>query len=234
MKKLLYLVICFIISCSTAATIKSDAQSDANYQMGLSYMKEGKYQEAFIEMQKAIKENPDNKLALNALGLIYLKFEDFEKAEMSFLDAIDVDDSFSDAYNNLGVVYSRQKKWDKAIEQFENALKNPLYVSPAQAYYNIGNSYYRLRKYKKAIDNFRKALLRAPQFTSAYYGLALSNNMIELYGEAAAALMEGIKVDPEIEGNRRKAADVFTARIVMTMDEEERKDLEDLREILNY
>jgi type IV pilus biogenesis/stability protein PilW len=234
MRKYLLVFLLILMSCASAPSTADKTQSEAFYQIGLSYMKEQRFQDAFVELQKAIKADPDNKQALNALGLIYIKFEDFDRAEQSFLDALDVDENFSEAYNNLGVVYSRKKDWKRAIVQFENALQNPMYSSPDRAYYNIGNAYYRLKKYRKAIENYKNALRRAPKFFPAYYGLALCNNMIEKYGDASQYLTEGIKLDPEIKGNRRKAGEVFTARIVMTMEEEERRDLEDLREMLNY
>ncbi len=236
MKKVFCILVCAVlISCATTKEESDDViQSDAYYQMGLSFMKEEKFQDAFVEFQKAIKSNPDNKLALNALGLIYLKFEDFERAEQSFLDALDVDGKFSEAYNNLGVVYSRLKKWEKAITQFEMALENPMYPSPERAYYNIGNAFYRMGKYREALRNYRYSVRRVPNFYASYYGMALCYNKIELYGEASQALMEGIKADPEIMGNRRKAGNVFAARRVLTIDEDERNDYLDLREILNY
>ena len=234
MKKLFLFLLIVLVSCATAPSSTDKAQSEAFYQIGLSYMKEQRFQDAYVELQKSMKADPDNKQALNALGLIHIKFEDLDRAEQSFLDALDVDENFSEAYNNLGVVYSRKKEWEKAIQQFENALNNPMYSSPGRAYFNIGNAYYRLKKYRTAITNYQHSLRRAPKFYPAYYGLALCHNMIEKYGDAAQFLTEGIKLDPEIQGNRRKAGEVFTARIVTTIEDEERKDLEDLREMLNY
>lgn len=235
MKKLLYLIFCSIlVSCASTTTSADRTQSDFFLKMGLSYMGEEKYQDAFIEFQKAIQADPDNKEALNALGLIHLKYEDYDKAEQSFLDALDVDVNFSDAYHNLGVVYSAKKQWNRAIGQFENALKNPLYKSPERTYYNLGNAYYRIKKYRVAMKQYQGALRRSPQFYPAYYGIARCYNMIELYGEAAKALADGMLIDPDIKGKRRKAPDVFNARMVMTIEDEHRKDYQDLIEILNY
>lgn len=235
MKKLLYCMLClFLTSCATTATSENKTQSEAHYKVGLAFMKENKFQDAFVEFQKSIQANPDNKNALNALGLIHLKFEDYDKAEQSFLDALDVDENFSDAYHNLGAVYSSRKKWDKAIPQFERALKNPLYESPERTYYNLGNAYYRIKKYRVALKQYESALKRSPQFYPAYYGIALCYNVIELYGEAAKALSDGIMIDSDIKGKREKAADVFNARMVLTIDDDQRKDYRDLIEILNY
>lgn len=234
MKKFASIVFCFLLSCASLSHSERVKQSEAHYEFGLSYMKEGKFQDAFVEFQKSIEYNPDNKTALNALGLIYLKFEDFDKAEQAFLDALDVDEDYSEAYNNLGVIYSRKKEWDKAVKQFENALKSHLYSSPERALTNLGNVYYRLKKYDRAVQYYKKAIRRVETFFPAYYGLALGYNMLGKYGDAAYAISEGIKYDPEIQGDRQKANDVINVRMVMTVDEEGRKDYRDLLEILNY
>jgi len=234
MKRLLCLLLLVLTSCATTQESADQAQSKAHYELGLSFMREENYQKAFVEFQKSIRANPDNKLALNALGLIYLKFEDLDNAEQAFLDALDVDDEYSEAHNNLGVIYSKLKKWNRAAEQFKEALRNPMYASPERAYYNLGNVYYRMKKYRLALEQYRQAVRRAPAFYPAYYGMALCYNMIERYGDAAASLNDGIRMDPEIKGDRQKAADVFNARRVITIEEEERKDYQDLLEILNY
>ncbi|GBE00041.1 lipoprotein NlpI [bacterium BMS3Abin07] len=234
MKKLMYFTLLIVLSCASTPQSSGNKQFNAFYEMGLSYMQEAKYQDAFVQFQKALKDDPNNQFVLNALGLIYLKFEDLNKAEQSFIAALNIDGDYSRAHNNLGVVFSREKKWDKAAVQFENALKNLTYSSPGEAYYNLGNAYYRLKKYKTAIKNYKNALRRSPGFYIVYYGLALCYNMIEEYGDAAFFLAEGIKADPEIKGSRGKAADVFSARLARTVDDDSRKDYHDLMEILNY
>ncbi|MGE5893004.1 MAG: tetratricopeptide repeat protein [bacterium] len=233
--RLTCLVLCLLaLACSSTPDSKSQNQTDAHYDLGLSYMKEGKYQDAFVELNRALETDHNNKLVHNALGLIHLKFEDFDKAERSFREAIDADPEFSDAHNNLGVVYTREGKWDEAIKQFQNALKNPLYQSPEMAYYNLGNAYYRLKKYTLALKHYKDALKRAPSLYPAYYGLALANNALEDYGEASTVIMMGIKNDPEIQGSRQKALAVFDSRMVLSTAPGEKEDYKTLIEILHY
>jgi len=233
MRKLLFLVLILAVACSTTSSQKRK-DADVHYQLGLSYMKEGKYQDAFVEFQKSIDLYPDDKHVLNALGLIYMKFEEFDKSEEVFKEALDIDPEFSEAANNLGVVYSRKKDWKSAIIYFERALQNPLYPSPERAFYNLATAQYRLHDYTIALKHFKDALRRAPNFFPAYYGLALSYNALEDYGEASTALTMGIELDPEIEGKKQKAAKVFNSRMMLSVDDEERDDYRSLIEILHY
>lgn len=234
MRKVLFLLLILAVACSTTSNSKKRQDADVHYQLGLSYMKEGKYQDAFVEFQKSIDIYPDDKHALNALGLIYMRFENFDKSAKAFEEALDLDPEFSEASNNLGVVYSRNKEWKNAIKYFELALQNPLYPSPERAFYNLATAHYRMKEFDMALKNFKDALRRAPKFFPAYYGLALTSNALEEYGEASTALTMGIELDPEIEGDKQKAVKVFNSRMVLSTDDEERADYRAMIEILHY
>jgi len=234
MRKLLFLVLILAVACSTTSSSQKHKEADVHYQLGLSYMKEGQYQDAFVEFQKSIDIYPDDRRVLNALGLIYMKFEELDKSEEVFKEALDIDPEFSEAANNLGVVYSRKKDWKSAIIYFERALQNPLYPSPERAFYNLATAHYRLHDFMMALKYFKDALRRAPKFFPAYYGMALCYNALEDYGEASTALTMGIEIDPEIEGKKQKAAKVFNSRMVLSVDNEEREDYRSLIEILHY
>jgi len=234
MKKILWLLLILTVSCATGANNEERKTADVHYQLGLSYMKEAKYQEAFVEFQKSIDIYPEDKHTLNALGLIYMRFEDLAKSEESFKEALDIDPEFSEAANNLGVVYSRKKDWKSAIKYFEMALRNPLYPSPERAFYNLGTAHYRTNEYTLALKNYKDALRRAPKFYPAYYGLSLAFNALEDYGEASTAITMGIEIDPEIEGSKQKAVKVFNSRMVLAVDEQERNDYRTLIEVLHY
>ncbi|NTU43242.1 MAG: tetratricopeptide repeat protein [Nitrospirales bacterium] len=223
-----------IVSLATAcATPPPNKEAEFNYKMGLSYLSEGDSQKAFVYLQQALQQEPDNKDVLNNLGLIYLSRGDLETARDSLLRATAQDSSFSDAFNNLGVVYTRMEKWQDAINSFQRALSNPLYPSPEKAFYNLGSAYYRSGQYASAIQAFSDALTRSPRFPLPYYGLALAYNKTEMYGDAASAIAKALELDPTYQGNRDKLTDDIRARLETAKGTEE-KDLQDYLEILRY
>lgn len=234
MKKIVVFLCFVVLSCSSVPAEKDKKQADAHFELGLSYMKEEKYQDAFVEFHKALELDRTNKETLYVLGLIHMKFEEFDKAGTFFRDAIDLDEDYSDAHNSLGYVYSKEGKWDEAIKQFELALQNPLYPTPESAHANLGHAHYRLKKYSLALGGYRDALKRAPHLYLAYYGLALVYNALEDYGEASTSIMTGIKNDPAIQGSRQKALEVFQSRMSLTTDPAEKEDYKTLIEILHY
>lgn len=231
--KILILASCLslILGC---ASIKPEQQKDADmfFKLGISYLNEGNYQLAYIQLQKAHSIEPNNKEILNSLGLIHLHFGDLEKSIKFFLDAISVDRHFSTAYNNLGIAYTRMSKWNEAIEQFKKALSNPMYENPESAYFNLGNGYYRLGQYDLSIIAYKDSLKRAPKFSHSYYGLALCYNKIGRYGEASEMLATAIEIDPAYNGDKIKFIQEIKRHYFKS--DGENQDLADYLEIINY
>ncbi|MGW8271748.1 MAG: tetratricopeptide repeat protein [Thermodesulfovibrionales bacterium] len=227
--------LCLLIaSCATAPGADKRKQADGYYDLGLSYFQEGKYQDAYVALQKSLELDPRRKEVLYVIGLVHMKFEDFDKAEERFREAIDIDRDYAEAHTGLGNIYARQKRWDEAIAEFQEALRNPLYREPEVAYYNLGVAYFRTEKYALAVKSYRDGLRRAPQMYNVHYYVALAFNALGNYGEAADSLSAGISYDPQILGDRQKAFDVFRARMDLATDEGERRDYKYLIEMLNY
>ncbi len=224
-------LIFLLISCVT--TGKDIEKSNAHYELGRSYFNENKIQMAYVEFQKALELNPDDKEALNALGVVNLQFDNLQKAEESFLKAIKIDSNYSEAHTNLGATYGRMGRWSDAINSFKTAIKNPLYKTPEIAYNGLGDAYYRLGRIDEAIDSYREAVKRMQDFYRPYYGLALCFNAKGRYGDAASAITHAIDLDPLFRGDKDKAIEYFNNQRLEAKDEE-LKNILDYLEILNY
>lgn len=159
--------------CSSISVTPEKARlSNAEYMLGMSYMEQGRTQDAFVEFQKAVRENPDNKAAHNMLGYLYGEREQYKEALASYARAIAIDPRYSEAYNNRASTLITMEQWDDAIASAEQALLNPLYATPEFALNNIGYAQMKKGDYDEAIKSFNKALRRRflPQ---ASYNLAL-------------------------------------------------------------
>jgi len=228
-------ILCLLIvfTCSCATTEEDIQKANAHYQLGLSYFNENKIQMAYVEFQKALEMNPDNKEVLNALGIVYLALDDLQKARDSFLKALTKDPNFSEAHYNLGATYGRMGRWSDAVNSFNVAINNPVYQKHDIAYNSLGDAYYRLGLIDDAIGAYKEAIKRGINFYRPYYGLALSYNAKGRYGDAASAMEEAIERDPFFRGDKDKAIKYFKDRNLKAQDEEA-KDVADYLEILNY
>jgi len=230
----IFILFMFMTTCATTKSSDKAQEATAHYKIGYSYYTEGKFQQAYIEFQKALDINPKDKEVLNAVGILHLiQFEDFEKAIEYFKKALKVDKNYSQARNNLGLAYEKTGRIDEAIASYKKALTNPLYPNPEYAYNNLGRIYYRAGQYDKAIDSFTSALRRVNDYAPSFYFLALCYNAKGYYGDAATALMRAIDLDPRFKGDREKALKYFENRRLIARGDEI-NDLMDYIEILRY
>jgi type IV pilus assembly protein PilF len=104
---LAFLFLFFLCSCAARISENDIQKSNAHLQLGISYVNDNNIQPAFVEFQKAIELNPNDKEAHNAIGVVYLKkLGDNENAVKHFKAAIKIDSNYSEAANNLGSAYA--------------------------------------------------------------------------------------------------------------------------------
>ncbi len=223
-----------LCSCAGLGTDEKIRKASAHYQMGLSLLNNNNIQPAFVEFQKALEFNPDDKEVLNIIGVIYLlNLEDYPKAIEYFQRALRVDPQYAEASNNLGVGYEKIGRYEEAIQYYGKAASNPLYRNAEKALNNLGWAYYRAKRYQESVDAFKNSLRRYPEFSLPYYGLALCFNAMGKYEGAFGALKKAIEYDPAYKGDMEKARRVMEEKRMIAREEEER-DIEDYLEIMKY
>lgn len=141
-------------------------------QLGVGYMREGKYDLAFDRLERALKLAPDYAPAHNAMALLYQLLNEPQKAETHFKRALELSPSDSAAHNNYGLFLCRMSRYEEAEQQFLRALENPLYAVPESAYTNAGLCMYSAGDRVSAETYLRKALEINPQVPMALLRMA--------------------------------------------------------------
>ncbi|MFN8153181.1 MAG: tetratricopeptide repeat protein [Bacteroidia bacterium] len=113
--------------------------SDAWTQLGVSYYRQQKLQDALAAYTQALKYNNIDPVTLNNLGSVYFSMNNFNEALRLYLEAIRYKSDYPDALMNIGSCYGALQKYDLAIRYFEKAIA----VDPQfkQAYYFLGITY---------------------------------------------------------------------------------------------
>ncbi len=161
-----------LAACSPEARQQRLREASAHYKLGISYLNEQMNQEAFVEFQKAVELNPNDREVHYALGHIYFVQMRYDEAVRSFRNAIRIDSDYSAAFNYLGKVYEAKGEPEQAIRQYRNALKNPVYATPDKAHYNLGLVLLKQGKRDEAVAELRQATLINPEHVLAYFALA--------------------------------------------------------------
>ena len=152
---IVYYSLLFLPGCATQAKVQRLKESSAHYKLGVSYLNDQMTQQAFVEFQKAVELNPNERDSHYALGHIFVVQLKYDDADQEFKKALKIESTYSEAYNYLGKVYEQMSRQyeqkgeldkargelDKAIRQYRKALDNPTYATPDRAHYNLGVAY---------------------------------------------------------------------------------------------
>ncbi len=129
--------------------------------LGGSYVKLGRYEEAIAMYKKAIQLNPNSADSYYNLGVALAYTGKHEEAKKQYQMPINKDPHFLDAYTNLGVLLIEMGDYQEALEVLKPAIgMNPDYFP---AYYNMAVAYSRMGKPEDIIQLFRAYLQRNPE-----------------------------------------------------------------------
>lgn len=107
-------------------------------ELAVAYLQQGAVEVALEQAQRSLALDPNYGPAHNITALIYQRLGQAEKAEVAFKTAVDKDPNNSYIHNAYGAFLCQQKRYPAAHQQFELALKNPLYRTPEQTETNAG------------------------------------------------------------------------------------------------
>lgn len=120
----------FILIGLGAFAFSAQAQTEnKDIRAGNRLYKEGKYDQALPEYEKAVTQNPKNPVTRYNLGNAQFRKEDFAGSEKNFEEAVSIattNDFKQKSLYNKGVSLSKQKKLQESIDAYKKALRlNP-------------------------------------------------------------------------------------------------------------
>ena len=200
---LLSLLFALFAGCG-GTTVQEDttglAEQDVNpvakmhTQLGVGYMREGKYDLAWDRLHKALEEAPDYSSAHSAMALLMERLNKPEQAETHFKKAVSLNPADSAAQNNYGAFLCKQGRYDEGEQRFLQALKNSLYNNPAGAYTNAGLCMNMAGDEVKAESYLRSALEINPRVAPALLAMSDISLDKERYLIARAYLQRYLEV----------------------------------------
>lgn len=163
--------------------------------LGITYNKLEKPQEAIEYFQKALLKKPVFVEALNNLAGTLVKTGRMKEGLSHYYKAIEVMPGFSGTYYNLAVALEVSYRLNEAEKNYETALKiNP---QDAEALNNLGALQVRLRRTDEGIKNIRKALEIKPGFAEAHYNMGNLFLKQSILGKAAYHYGRAIRIRPD-------------------------------------
>lgn len=169
------ITVLLLSACASTMQDKEDKDfriADTNLQLGVGYMRQGRYEDALEKLQKAVAAKSDYADVHSALAMVYEHMLEYDKADHHYREAIDLNSDDGANYNNYGVFLCRQGKFVQADKYFAKAIETPRYKTPERALENAGACAKRIPDLEKAENYLRKALSINPKLPLALSEMA--------------------------------------------------------------
>jgi type IV pilus assembly protein PilF len=182
--KLFVMVMLVLLSagCASSAGRGGDTQQQSavdvhasakiHTELAAVYYGQLQYGVALDELKTALSMDSNYAPAYGVRGLVYMALFEDKKAEADFERSLNLDGSDSGTRNNYGWFLCQRGREKESMDQFMEAVKNPLYATPEKAYLNAGLCSKKAGKIKEAEVFLKNALTIQPKMTEALLGMA--------------------------------------------------------------
>ena len=158
---------------------------DANHIIGCLKMREKKFTESILFIEKAIKQNPDNHGYHVSLGCALSSDKKYTQAIKSFLTATQINSDVSQVHFYLGEAYRQIDEFKKSLDSFKKCLTlSPDHIG---CQLMIGVIYEELKKFEQAIKYYKSCIDTYPEYAEPHINLGmcylLTGNYIEGWTE---------------------------------------------------
>jgi len=191
---------------------KRQQQASAQSSLGAAYLREGNAPAAVGVLREAVRLDPRNYDAWEKLGLAYMAQGVFEESEHAFQRALRLNPERAEIRNNYGLLLMELDRREEAIIEFEGALTDITYRSPALVLNNLGYAEYIEGQHDAALFHLSEAIRRAPELCPAYFNRGLVHRAKTLPQLALAdfdAVIQGCPEDSA--GSYYQAGEVLLA-----------------------
>jgi type IV pilus assembly protein PilF len=142
-------------------------------EIAAGFYERGQMEVALQELGEAVKLDPKNARTYNVYGLVYAMIGQDANAQQNFLKAIELAPNDSEIRQNWGWYLCTHGRAKESIQEFELAVRNPLYKTPDISLVNAGKCSVEIGDNKRGEEFFKRALSINPNNSVAAYNLSL-------------------------------------------------------------
>jgi tetratricopeptide (TPR) repeat protein len=194
--KAVILVIPFLLITSLASS--ATKYSELYFSKGVAEFNEGRFEQAFTELQKAAKEDPKNAQVQYYLGLTQIQLNDLKGAIESLKRALELDPSLPRAHYDLGTAYYKLGEYDNALKEFRLAQEQE--PNRAMIHYYQGYILHSQNRFEESTPYLKKAAELDPNLKqSAQFFAGLNYLKTSRLSEAESEFNDAYKTDPSSE-----------------------------------
>jgi type IV pilus assembly protein PilF len=200
-------------ACATMDRSQNERAAEVNTQLGIEYMRQGEFEQAMKNLERAVSQNPNYADARIAIALLYDRLDEPDKALPHYRRAVELAPDDSAILNNYGRFLCGRGEVAEAERLFKRSADNPLYRSREVPLTNAGLCVQRIDETARAEQYFMRALEANPQFAPALLPMAeirhrgghhlsargFYQRYLELAPQTAETLWLGINIERELD-----------------------------------
>ncbi len=176
-----------------SALVQNQNPAQSHFKAARAFVQQQQWQEAIVQYQKAILQDPDGVVAYLELGNVWLKLEQWSEAVVCYKQVINRQPRAAQAYHQLGDALSKLQKWKQAITAYHKAIElNPKF---SWSYNNLGDVLIQLEQWEEATKAYDKAIQLNPDFALSYHNLGEAYSHINQWSNAIRAYQNAIQLD---------------------------------------
>jgi tetratricopeptide (TPR) repeat protein len=150
-----------------------DDDDEVVVERALEYIEDGNYEDAVVEYDRLLEDDPDNVAYLRDRAATQLLRGGYEHAVRDYDHLLEIKkEPDADLYYNRGCAHLAAGRLNEALSDFNKSVE--LNETWSLAYNNRGVTYARLAQYDKAIEDFSAAVKLEPGNKTAYRNRALA------------------------------------------------------------
>ena len=173
-----------MVACVSPKRIE---RAHAQARLGVAYLQEKNPEGAILALREAVRLDPRNWHAHNALAMAYSAKGNMELAESTFKRALVINPTEGEVLLNYGAFLVKAGRPTEAIPVFEKALEDLDYRNPAMVMSNLSRVHLDSGSPEKALFAADEALRRVPKLCPARFHRGLAH---EAVGKTDAALRD--------------------------------------------
>lgn len=146
--------------------------SDIYVNKGVGYLEEGRYEQARVDLERALELNSNSSEAHNAMAVLAERLDKPEQARSHYKQAISLDERNYGAFNNYSRFLCSHGEYEEGEQLLEQVIDTHLYAQPWLVLANKGICYKSAGKLDEAERSLREAVELQPDFSPALLELA--------------------------------------------------------------
>jgi len=162
---------------------------------GYAYSREGEYEYALQNFNRAIRLSTTNSLAYYARGDAYFHLTNYDAAARDFSETVKLHPGNSGAVEFRAMCYTHKGDYARAIADFSHLIKSHYHVS--MNYYRRGYTYGRENQWTNAIADYKQAVHLNSTNDAYYHALAYAYLHEQDPTNAVRNFNESLRLNPD-------------------------------------